>query len=103
MHHCTFGQKIPILSLKNSDDLFFSHHPPLRSCALYREIISFTTFFKILPQKYYIISPKKSDDLFFTHFPLTQMITRISYPSIPAYIYCFFAFLHLALCSRNNK
>ena len=63
-----------ILSLQNSDDLFFSHRP----------------FYRFLP------------------FRLLQMMTPITYwlhpitPSIHTHM-LFFTFLHLALCSRNNK
>src|SRR6218665_1847080 len=112
------AKKFNILSLKNSDDHFFSHHPLLRCCALYREIISLTTIFKILPQNLTLYLPKNLLTFFFTHRPFFPFSWTIFYiflltdhnsyflsfytPHI-YYIYCFFAFLQLALCSRNNK
>src|SRR6218665_1045192 len=118
IHHCTFGPKIPhFVSHKFWRPFFLVITHLYGLGALYREIISFTTFFfKLYPENVQLHRPKNLMTfllviapfwtVFYT-FLLTQMITPISYPSIPAhiiyYIYCFFTFLHLALCSRNNK
>src|SRR6218665_255204 len=73
--------------------------------------VTLDNLFTILPLNFILHLSKNLLTFFFSRrpfgdhflpFPLLQIMTPISYPSIHTRI-LFFTFLHLALCSRNNK